>query len=403
MKTHTSRRDDHRPPGHLVVIGSGPREEWEHAMGRLAEGGPLLLIDEKPPSWQRRYIAGCRTANLANLHEVREAARKLSIEHHLAGVLTFHPAHARAAALVRQDFNLPGPSPATLETTTMRHRTADILARAGVASSGALHADSYNEALEAAHRFGFPVVCKPASPRKRYAARLVDSLPALAAAFSSATATTWPGTGTVIEPWIAGIEATAYTLGTPSRTRLVAVSHATFDPVAEPALLPLEVVIDADDLCAPGIEDIACLSLAAIGHQSGLAQIRLRITATGPLVISVTTHLTDPLLGALIHQVTGIDLIAASGNYARGCPTETEGYRLGATAVRFLQVAQSSDVRSVHVPACRNVTPYAHLEHYAAPRPVGPVRRSGHLQASGTDYQQCVARLQTAVGELRAS
>lgn len=403
MNTHAPYRDDTSLAGHLVVLGSGPQAEWEHAMQRLAAGGPLLLIDDEAPTWQRPYLAGARTANLLNPQQVLEEARKFAITRPIAGVLNFHPAHTRSAAHLRDELALPVPSTAALETSTLRHRTAELLALAGVDHSGAIHADSYDQALEAAHQIGFPLVCKPASPRKRYAARRVSALPELAEAFTAATAASWPGTGTVIEPFLDGIEATAYTVSSASGSRTVAVAHSTFDPQAEPALIPVEVVVDADDVCAPAIEDIAHRALAALGHRSGPAQIRLRITSTGPQVISITTHITEPLMGMLIEQVTGIDLISEAGHHARGKTALTEENRLGAAAVRFIQSPHTTTTLPPQTTAHPRITPYATLHPYATARRVGPLNRSGHLLVSGTDLPQCVVRLRHAAAELRTA
>ncbi|MFF3957413.1 acetyl-CoA carboxylase biotin carboxylase subunit family protein [Streptomyces sp. NPDC001890] len=402
MNTHASRRGD-GPTGHLVVLGSGPQAEWEHAMQRLAVVGPLLLIDAQTPTWQRPHLAGARTANLLDPPRVLDEVRKLASTWPIAGVLAFHPAHDRAAALLRQEFALPGPSTATIEATTLRHRTAQLLTSAGVDNSGAVHANSYDQALEAAHQVGFPLVCKPASPRTRYAARRVTGIPSLAEALSAATAATWPGTGTVIEPLLDGIEATAYTADSPSGPKVVAISHTTFDPQAEPALLPVEVVVDADDVCAPAVEDSASRALSALGHRSGPAQIRMRLTSTGPRIISVTTHLTDPLLGMLIEQVTGADLISQAGRHALGLTFLTDENRLGATAVHFLQGSGATLPLPPNAAAHSHVTPYATLHPYPAERRVGPLRRSGHLLVSGTDYPQCVARLRSAAAEIRSA
>lgn len=401
MNTHAPHQDG--PAGHLLVLGSGPQAEWEHAMQRLAVGGPLLLIDEEQPSWQAPLLAGSGTANLLDPPQVLEEATKLAIAWPITGVLNFHPSHARAAGLLRRELALPGPSSATLDASILRHRTAQLLAGAGVDHSGALHADSYDQTLEAAHQVGFPLVCKPASPRTRYAARRVTGIEELAEAFSAATAATWTGTGAVIEPLLDGIEATAYTADSPSGPRVVAISHATFDPQAEPALLPVEVVVDADDVCAPAIEDTASRALAAVGHRSGPAQIRMRITSTGPRVISVTTHLTEPLIGMLIEQVTGIDLITQAGHRARGRTYFGDESRLGATAVRFLQGPGTGRSPAPEAAAHSHVTPYASLQQYPAEFSVGPLRRSGHLLVSGTDYPQCIARLRSAATELRSA
>jgi biotin carboxylase len=368
-------------------------------MQRLAAVGPLLLINEQLPDWQRPHVVESRTASLLDPPQVLNEARKFARP--IVGVLTLHPAHARTAALIRQELALPGPSTATTEATTLRHRTTQLLTDAGVDNSGAVHANSYDQALEAAHQVGFPLVCKPASPRTRNAARQVTGIPEVAGAFSAATAATWPGTGTVMEPLLDGIETTAYTADLPSGHRVVAVSHATFDPQAEPALLPVEVVVDADDICASAIEDTASRALAALGHRSGPAQIRMRITSTGPRVISVTPHLTDPLMGMLIEQVTGIDLISQAGHHARGHTFHAEESRLGATALRFLQGPRPTPLPALPKPAQTHITPYATLEQYPDARRVGPLWRSGHLLVSGTDYPQCTARLRHAAAELR--
>ncbi|MFE1782225.1 acetyl-CoA carboxylase biotin carboxylase subunit family protein [Streptomyces sp. NPDC059506] len=402
MNTHAPHRDDGRT-GHLVVLGSGPQAEWEHAIQRLAAVGPLLLIDTDPPTWQRPHLAAARTANLLDPPQVLDAVEKSAGNQAIAGVLTFHPAHARTVARLRRELALPGPSHATIEATTLRHRTAQLLSTAGVDNSGAIHADSYDQALEAAHQVGFPLVCKPASPRTRYAARQVSGLPELAEALAQATAATWPGTGTVIEPLLDGIEATAYTSDSPSGPKVVAISHATFDPQAEPALLPVEVVVDAEDVCSPAVEDTASRALAALGHSSGTAQIRMRITSTGPRIISVATHLTDPLVGMLIEQVTGIDLISQAAHHARGGTVLTDESRLGASAVRFLQSPGTASLLPPNTAAPHHVTPYATLRPYSAERRVGPLRRSGHLLVSGTDYPQCTARLRSAAAEIRTA
>ncbi|MEU3877992.1 hypothetical protein [Streptomyces sp. NPDC029704] len=402
MKTHTPHRED-GPNGHLVVLGSGPEGEWEHAIQHLAAAGPLLLIDAEPATWQRPHLADALTANLFDPPQVLDEIRKCAITRHIAGVITFHHAHARTAALIRSELALPGPSTATIEATTLRHRTAQLLTAAGVDNSGALHADSYDQALEASHHVGFPLVCKPNFPRTRYAARQVTGLPDLADAFAAATAATWPGTGTVVEPLLDGIEATAYTADSPSGPRVVAISHATFDPQAEPALLPVEVVVDADDVCAPAVEDTASRALAALGYRSGPAQIRMRITSTGPRVISITTHLTDPLLGMMIEQVTGIDLISQAGHHARGRALHADESRLGATAVRFLQGPGSAALLPPNAAMHSHITPYATLRPYPAERPVGPLQRSGHVVVSGTDYPQCTARLRRAAVKIRSA
>ncbi|MFI5864728.1 acetyl-CoA carboxylase biotin carboxylase subunit family protein [Streptomyces sp. NPDC051546] len=399
MNTHAPYQGD-GPTGHLVVLGSGPQAEWEHAIQRLATTGPLLLIDAEPPTWQHPHLTDARTANPLDPSQTLAAVEKFANTRPIAGVLTLHPAHTRTAALLRSELALPGPNPAAVEATLLRHRTAQLLTAAGVDNSGALHADTYDQALEAAHQVGFPLVCKPSSPRAQHAARQVKGLSQLADAFSAAAAATWPGTGTVVEPLLDGIEATAYTTTGP---RVVAISHATFDPQAEPSLIPVEVVVDADDVCGPAIEDTASRALAALGHRSGPAQIRMRITSTGPRIISIATHPTEPLLARLIEQVTGIDLITQAGLHARGrtIPTNEHESRLGATAVRYLQSPGTTPMLPPNASSHAQITPYATLQPYPAERLVGPLRRSGHLLVSGTDYPQCTARLRTAAAEIR--
>jgi len=402
VDTPSPHHDANSPPGRLVVLGSGPQAQWEHAMRGLAAGGPLLLVDRQPATWQRPHLVGARVANLLNPAQVIDAVRKFAIAHPIAGVVNFHPAYTPAALLIRRELGLPGADHDASEICTLRHRTAELLALAGVDHSAARHAATYGQALEAAHHAGFPLVCKPASPRKRHAARVVSALPELAEAFATATAATWPGTGTLIEPFLHGIEASAYTYSTSAGTRLIAVSHATFDPQAEPSLVPIEVVVDADDVCSAAIEDIACRALVAIGHRHGPAQLRLRITATGPQIISISTHLTDPLLGLLIEQTTGVDLIAASGAYARGHMPHLQHAPLGASAVRYLQ-APGPVTHAAPPGAHANITPFTHLDQYDTAQQVGPVRRTGHLLVTGADFPQCVTRLASAVAQLRGT
>ncbi|MFF3741183.1 hypothetical protein [Streptomyces sp. NPDC002566] len=128
-------------------------------MQRPAAVEPLLLMDAEPPDWQRPCLADARTANLLDPPQVLHDGRKLASARSSAGMLNFHAAHVRAAALLRQELALPGPPTATTETTILRHRTAQLLTGAGVDQ-----------------------------------------------AFSAATAATWPGTGTVIEPLLDGAE-----------------------------------------------------------------------------------------------------------------------------------------------------------------------------------------------------
>ncbi|MFF8431782.1 hypothetical protein ACF07Y_43010 [Streptomyces sp. NPDC016566] len=164
MNTHAPYQEDSSPAGHLVVLGSGPQAEWERAMQRLASSGPLLLIDDESPSWQHPHVADVRTADLLSPEQVLKAALEFAANRPIAGVLNFQAAHTRAAELVRQELRLPGPSAAMIEATTLRHRTAELLASAGVDNGGAIHADTYDQALESAHQVGFSANPTPRAP-----------------------------------------------------------------------------------------------------------------------------------------------------------------------------------------------------------------------------------------------
>ncbi|MET8676015.1 hypothetical protein ABZW18_00010 [Streptomyces sp. NPDC004647] len=387
------------PPSHLLLLGTGPCAEWEHAMQRLAAASPLLLLDERPPTWQRPYLAAARTASLLEPTQVLQVVQELANSHTIDGIMTFQPAYQRAAALVRQELGLPGPDTKALQTCGARHRTAAVLERAGIEGSSSLRADSYQQALEAAHHVGFPLICKPDSPRRRYAARTVSALPDLAEAFSAVTTATWPGTGTVIEPLLDGLEATAYTYGTHSGTHVIALSHTTFDPAAEHALVPAELVVDADDVCVTAIEASVSRALAAVGLHTGPAQVRLRITATGPRIISISPHLTDPLAAQLIEQVTGVDLVTATAAHAVGHTARIEPAPLGAMAVRYLHGTTATAFSTT--PDAAAPTPFIHVAHYDTEHRVGPLRRTGHVLVTGSDYPQCVARLSSAGTHLR--
>ncbi|MER5890315.1 hypothetical protein ABT160_41355 [Streptomyces sp. NPDC001941] len=398
MNSHPPRRHD-GPAGHLVVLGSGPQVEWEHVLQRLAAAGPLLLIEPIEPTWQRSFAPEVHVVADMNPHQILSAVRSFARTSPVDGALTFRPDQDRTVDLLRRELSLPAAATANVEAATLRHGMAQLLNAAGVDNSEALQADTYDQALEAAHQVGFPLVCKPAAARLRYTARRVNALPELAQAFSAVATVAGHASGTVIEPLFNGIEATAHTIDSPAGPGIIAMSHATFDPRAEPALVPLEGVVDADDVCAPAVEGVVSRALSALGHRSGPAQVRLRITSTGPRVLSVSSHLTDPLLSQLIEQVTGIDLITQAGDHARGATSHAQEKRLGAAAVHYLQDPASNDVPASPTTHTR-ITPYAALCPYPVAHPVGPLYRSGHIRVSGTDYPQCTARLQTALTEL---
>ncbi|WP_326581832.1 hypothetical protein OIE69_44270 (plasmid) [Actinacidiphila glaucinigra] len=280
--------------------------------------------------------------------------------------------------------------------------TAQLLAQAGVEHSSPRLASTYEQAVDIAHHVGFPLVCKPDVPRQHFAARIATDLGQLATAFAAASEAFQVGTGGVVEPFLQGIEATAYTYSTSGRSHIVAISHATFDPQAEPALVPIELVVDGGDVCVGAVEDIALQALQAVGHHNGPAQLRLRLTATGPRVISIARQLPDPLVCLLIEEATGTDIISAAATHCRDRTMNLSGTPQGAAAIRYLQLTASVAAEPA---ADQNVTghatPFAYVTRYHAGRQVGPVLRYGYVHVIGADYPQSIARLRSSVSDLR--
>ncbi|HEV7664447.1 MAG TPA: phosphoribosylglycinamide synthetase, partial [Chloroflexota bacterium] len=116
----------------LLVLGSGQDVYREYTF-RAAQGRhSLVLLQDAPISWQRRYVVDAVQSPLTDPDVACETARALDRQHHFDGIFTFEEASVETTAIVARALGLPFLDSAAATCCRDKHQMRSAFARAGV-------------------------------------------------------------------------------------------------------------------------------------------------------------------------------------------------------------------------------------------------------------------------------
>ncbi|MFA1621995.1 ATP-grasp domain-containing protein [Rhizobium mongolense] len=239
---------------------------------------------------------------------IRECSR-LGATYDIAGISSFpSPGESVCATAARlsKHFDLPGPDPAPIERCCDKFVQRQFLSEAGVPIPAYRLAANAKDTASSAEEIGLPVILKPAVGINSSGVRLCRSVDEVAehTAYLLGGKHIWRSSPRIlIEEFAQGPHYIAHIMG----NEVIGIEVADFDRpphfVFRECFFPAPLTDDEHERIA----DVSLSCLRALGLSWGPANIELRWTKLGPVVIEVNPRLAvTPLL---IQLAYGVDLV----------------------------------------------------------------------------------------------
>jgi biotin carboxylase len=324
----------------LLVLGSGQDVYREYTF-RAAQGRhSLVLLQEAPISWQRRYVVDAVQTPLTDPDIACETARALDRQHHFDGIFTFEEASVETTAIVARALGLPFLDSATATRCRDKHQMRSAFARTGVPSAASYVAASPAEAADIAQTIGYPVVFKPRTLASSMGVTRVGGPSEVADAFAVASSAAHPRfarePNILVEEYLEGPEVSVESVVVDGTVHSVAITRkriglAPYFEELGHVVSPAETVADE-----AAIYDVVAQAHTALGVSVGATHAELRLTRQGPRMIELGARLGGDLIPYLVHLATGVDLARAALDVAASEPPSLEPTRRRAAAIRFI-------------------------------------------------------------------
>ncbi|WAL74581.1 ATP-grasp domain-containing protein [Kitasatospora sp. YST-16] len=390
----------------LLVISMGNPAYRSYCLESAARRHRLVLVDSTTPTWQLAHIVDHEVADPHDLAALRGAVARLADRHTIAGVLTWDEYCLLPAAQIATDLALPGQSSATAAACRNKAAARAVWAAEGVPSAQSIRATSLVTASTAARRIGYPVVLKPAAHAASIGVIKVERAEDLPTAFAytcdHAGDQGEEGSGVLVEEYLDGPEISVECVTVHGITTPVAVTRKMLGP--EPLFQEVGHTVRADDPLLAQVGPIAEAALDALGVNTGVSHVEMRLTAGGPRLIEVNARLGGDLIGRLVQLATGIDLPAVAADIAVGREPDLTPTRREAAGVRFLSPAASGTLQRAEARPELGAPDWLErlcFEHKAGEQILLPdhggnlhTGRLAHFVVTGTDTDQIHARLE---------
>ncbi|WP_432284942.1 acetyl-CoA carboxylase biotin carboxylase subunit family protein [Aminobacter sp. BA135] len=334
---------------------------------------------------------------------IRECYR-LRITYDIIGITGFAGDDVSVSATVGKlcrHFGLPGPNPGSIERCCDKFAQRQLLAEAGV-SVPAFHLAAKAKEVESfAMDIGMPVVVKPTLGSGSIGVRLcsnVDELSAHTASLLGGKHIWRSLRGILIEEFVQGPHYSIDMIGKE------VIGIAALDFGRPPHFICREctypAVLTGDE--RNSISDVSLSCLRALGLGWGPANIQLRWTKRGPVVIGVSPHLPGSPAPELVQLAYGVDLITEHIKLVTGAQRSLRRSPTNIAAARFLIPDRDGSVNWIEGDSrAAAVSGVAEVEWYIDPKtPIarkGDYRdRIGHVIAVSTGHAQTRTILQRA-------
>lgn len=341
------------------------------------------------------------TTNLEAL--IGECSRVRAI-YNIAGITSpRESAYAIVGKLCRY-FDLPGPDPVAIERCYDKFSQRKLLAKAGIPGPAYRMAEDVEDVASAAAALGLPVVVKPlwtgsCGPRLcRDAEEIAEHTAHLLG---------WPhvlryARRVLVEEFVEGAHYIAQTMG----NEVIGIGGAEFQRapyfVFREVTFPARLRNEEHEY----IVEIAQRCLRALGLGWGPANIELRWTKRGPIVIDVSAHLAGTPDPQLIKIAYGVDLVTEHVKLVIDGESDTRRKRSHVAAARFLNPARDGILDSIRGLNWAIAIPgVIEVKLYNAPM-CGIVRKGdvsdliGHVIAASLSHVETKAILQRAVNAI---
>ncbi len=393
----------------LLVISSGNQTYREYAFRSIAERYAIILLNDKPKTWQAPYVLDFVQVTLTDHKAVIATARALAERYQLAGVFTYDEPFVEIAAEVAKTLNLPYNTPETARLCRDKHLMRQAWDRAQVPSAHSYMVRSVQEAERAIEQIGYPVVLKPRGMAASAGVIRVDRAEDLPATYAVANMDLHPAffaaaRGVLVEEYLDGPEISVESAVIDGNVTIVAMTRKQlgFAPYFE----------ETGHIVAPNqplpqesaIRDVVIAAHQALGVRMGITHAELRLTQQGPRMIELGARSAGDLIPYLVQLATGIDLNGVGARIAANESPRLEPTRHTAAAIRFLYPSYDAKILRLAVEQTAFEQPWIdQIVFEARPGdvlrlpPRGFLSRLGFVVVTGNSAEECQARIEQAL------
>src|SRR4051794_30725544 len=134
--TDTRAEDDgpaSRPRSLVIIVGCGMQKYREYLLSSAATRADVWLFTDQSPTWQAPYIVGSTVLDLYDRPALIAAARTLSTQRTVAGVLSWDETLIVSTAHMADGLGLPGAGIEGIEGCRDKLHSRQVLTAAGLA------------------------------------------------------------------------------------------------------------------------------------------------------------------------------------------------------------------------------------------------------------------------------
>ncbi|WP_370906510.1 biotin carboxylase (plasmid) [Ensifer sp. WSM1721] len=328
---------------------------------------------------------------------IRECSR-LRKTYDIAGITSPNEVVYATVGKLCEHFDLPGPSPASVERCCDKFAQRQLLAEAGIPVPAYRLAANTSEVERAAADIGLPVIVKPAVGRGSSGVRLCSNFDELAEHATSLLG--WQSLPRIlVEEFARGPYYSVEIMG----NEVIGIGTGDFGPpphfVYREFTYPAVLTDDKHERIA----DVSLGCLRALGLGWGPKNIELRWTELGPLVIEVNPRLAGSPTPELVQLAYGVDLATEHIKLVIGGEQNLRRRYSQAAAVRFLVPDRDGTLNWIDGDSrAAAVSGVAEVKFYIEPKTSivrkGDYRDSiGHVIAASPNNAQTMAALNHAV------
>ncbi|MER8556967.1 acetyl-CoA carboxylase biotin carboxylase subunit family protein [Mesorhizobium sp. M1217] len=269
-----------------------------------------ITLSSDPSQYSYLDIEGCEAIRVdtENLDALIRECSDLKATYHIAGITSSLEAFYATVGKLCRCFELPGPNPTSIEQCCDKFVQRQLLSDAGVPIPRYRLAADARDVVRSAGEIGMPVVLKPAVGAGSRGVRLCRD------AYEVAEHTTYLLGGKhvwrtspriLVEEFAQGAHYSIETMG----NEVIGIGSADFGP--PPHFVSREYIYPAllNDDQHKRIADVSLSCLRALDLGWGPANIDLRWTKLGPIVLEVNPRLAGSPDPELVQLAYGVDLV----------------------------------------------------------------------------------------------
>jgi biotin carboxylase len=397
----------------VLIVGSGHREFRRYLFEGMPRDWDVVLLDDGPVTWQADFVDDYRTVDLSD-DEAVVGALKQMCGCQLDGILTWDERLLIRTADIGKLIGIKAISPEAAQACRDKGLQRELLAAARVPSARFHTASSIADAVQAAHRIGYPVVVKPIAMAGSIAVELVandDQLRRAATRAVNATRPGFPRSRTcLVEEYLKGPEISVDSWVIDNEIVPFLTAHKRksdppfFEELGHTVGLRLDTAVDHE------VADVVRSANRALGVDRAVTHTELILTDQGPKVVEVNGRIGGdliPYLGELAYGVRAGHIVVAT---ALGHRPDTTPSKHQLAAVRFLYPAHDVVFADVVVDEGLAEAPWLHrLTRLAMPGselllpPRGHLTRAAAAVITADDEPSLNARLNKLQRGLRIS